>query len=131
MVVEQRPALTLGQVKTFTQAIFSGKYAAPEVVAQRMAVCRACEKLRVTPTGVEWCGACGCRVSRKDREITNLAAYEENLPKWGCKHPLRKMGKGWSMGVINQSSVPSRKPEVTDKTHGRFGQLSQGSGQMP
>lgn len=93
--IQQRPVPTLGQVKTFAQAMFSGKFAASDVVAQRMAICRKCDKLRVTPTGVVWCGACGCRVSRKDREITNLAAYEENLPKWGCKHPLRKKGKGW------------------------------------
>ena len=116
--VQARPAPTVAQVKTFAQAIFSGKYAAPEIVAQRMVICRKCDKLRVTPAGVVWCGACGCRVSRKDREITNLAAYEENLPKWGCKHPLRKKGKGWPMTARDQ------KPEGRD-------QLPLASGQLP
>ncbi len=100
-VVEQRSMPTLDQVKTIAQAIFSGKYVEAMLVAQRMDICRKCDKLRVTPAGVAWCGACGCRVSRKDREITNLVAYEENLPKWGCKHPKRKEGKGWPVEANN------------------------------
>jgi hypothetical protein len=108
-VVEQRPVPTLGQVKTLAEAMFTGKFVAPEIVAQRMANCRTCDKLRVTPQGVEWCGVCGCRVSRKDREITNLAAYEENLPKWGCKHPLRKKGKGWGAIGGQLSAISSQQ----------------------
>lgn len=104
-VVQQRPVPTVAQVKNFAMAIFSGKFAVAEIVAQRMATCRQCDKLRVSPAGVEWCGVCGCRVSRKDREITNLAAYEENLPKWGCKHPLRGQGKGWGAISFQLSAV--------------------------
>jgi hypothetical protein len=108
-VVQQRPVPTLSLVKTFAEAMFTGKYVAPEIVAQRMAICRQCVMRRITTAGVDWCGACGCRVSRKDREITNLAAYEENLPKWGCKHPLRKKGKGWGAIGGQLSAISSQQ----------------------
>ena len=112
-VVERRPLPTVGQVKTFAQAMFTAKRVAPEIVEQRIAICRQCDKRRVTPAGVEWCRNCGCKVSRKSKEIMNLAAYEENLPKWGCKHPLRKQGKGWPK-ASPQSSVLS--PQSADSS---------------
>lgn len=96
-VVQERPTTTLRQVKTFAEAVIAGRYVAAEVVAERVAVCQQCDKKRVTRAGVEWCAVCGCKVSRKEKEVTNLAAYVENLPKWGCKHPLRKKGHGWPL----------------------------------
>ncbi len=101
-VVQERSLPTIAQAKTFARAILTGKYVAREVVAQRLEICRRCEKRRITQAGVEWCGMCGCKVGRKDRELDNLAAYEEKLPKWGCKHPLRGEGRGWPLaGVVN------------------------------
>jgi hypothetical protein len=102
-VVQPRPLPGATQIRTFAQAVLTGKYVAPEIVAQRLAICRRCDKRRVTPTGVEWCGICGCKVARKDRQINNLAAYEENLPKWGCKHPHRREGKGWPIPAVIES----------------------------
>jgi hypothetical protein len=112
--MERRPLPTPVQVKTFVQAMFTAKRVAPEIVEQRIAICRQCDKRRVTPQGIEWCRNCNCKVSSKSKEIMNLAAYEENLPKWGCKHPLRKQGKGWG-AISGQRSALSRK--------GRKGQL--------
>lgn len=94
-MVRQRPFPRVAQMKTFAQAVVTGKYVSPEVVAMRLEICRRCEKRRVTPAGVEWCGMCGCKVGNKSRQIDNLAAYEENLPRWGCKHPQRGKGRGW------------------------------------
>ncbi|MCX6908424.1 MAG: hypothetical protein NTY01_10320 [Verrucomicrobia bacterium] len=94
-VVQKRPLPTVAQVKTFAQAILIGKYVPPVMVVKRLEICRRCEKRRVTPVGVEWCGLCGCKVGDKSRQLDNLAAYEENLPRWGCKHPQRGKGKGW------------------------------------
>lgn len=108
--IEERRLPTIGQVKHFALAIFRGEFAPAEVVAQRITICRQCDKLRMTSAGIEWCGVCGCKVSRKDREITNLAAYEENLPKWGCKHPLRKQGKGWP--IAPSAKAEDRRPKV-------------------
>ena len=90
-----RPRKTAQQVKSLGQAIISGKYVAKDVLDERVAICGKCEFLRVAPNGDEWCGICGCKASAEDRKITNLAAYEENLPMWGCKHSKRKTGFGW------------------------------------
>lgn len=106
-VIQERPPPTMGQVKTFAQAILTGKYVVPEVVAVRLEICRRCEKRRVTPTGIEWCGICGCKVGDKSRQLDNLAAYEENLPKWGCKHPLRRQGKGWPLSSLRKHKDPA------------------------
>jgi len=97
VIVQQRPLPRATQIKTFAQAVFIGKYVTPEIVAQRLEICRRCEKRRITPAGVEWCGMCGCKVGDKSRQLDNLAAYEENLPRWGCKHPQRGKGKGWTV----------------------------------
>ncbi len=94
-VVEERPTPTVKRGTTLAAAILTGKYVSTEIVEERMATCRTCDFKRVNNRGVEWCGVCGCKVSATHRELTNLVAYEENLPKWGCKHPKRAEGKGW------------------------------------
>ena len=114
-VTQQRRVPTLKQIKTFAQAVFFGTYASPEVVAQRMAICQRCDMRRVTLGGVEWCGVCGCKVSRKDREIDNVAAYEENLPSWGCKHPLRRQGRGGPMALTASAKAELQHPVVDSK----------------
>jgi len=118
-VVERRPLPTPAQVKTLIEAMFTAKRVAPEIIEQRIAICRECDKRRVTPAGVEWCRNCGCKVSRKSKEIMNLAAYEENLPKWGCKHPQRKQGKGWPVQRSSQGTADG-KPAKDDGGPGGF-----------
>jgi hypothetical protein len=88
------PRPTASQAVSFVQAMVNGRYVDAATVAERIETCRLCEYRRVDPAGQSWCGACGCRLSEQ-RHIRNLAAFEENLPAWGCKHPARGSGKGW------------------------------------
>ena len=94
-IVEKRHLPTPSQVKTFVKAVTTGERVSPEIAKERIETCRTCQFRRVTPEGLEFCGVCGCKVSANDREITNLAAYVENLPHYGCKAPNRKNGNGW------------------------------------
>jgi len=66
-----------------------GRSASPEIVAQRLEICRRCEKRRAGAMGVEWCGVSGAKVNGRELRLENLVAHEENLPRWGCKHPER------------------------------------------
>ena len=93
--VSRRPIPTLRQAATFGKAMVSGKYVSKEILEERAAICGKCKFLRVTPEGVKWCGICGCKTSSEERKINNLAAYEENLPHWGCKYPNRPKEGGW------------------------------------
>lgn len=98
IVRETRKRPTLTQLAAWAVAATQGRYAAPAVVAEREAVCRACPLLRADDKGT-WCGACGCSISFEAARLKNLAAYEENIeglpghnpawPAWGCKHPQR------------------------------------------
>ena len=94
VVTTSRPEGTFKQAQSFGQAIVTGKYVANEILKERVAICGKCEFLRIDPNGHEWCAVCGCKTSSEDRKINNLAAYEENLPKWGCKYPKRHYGIG-------------------------------------
>ena len=133
-VVERRPLPTPAQVKTLIEAMFTAKRVAPEIIEQRIAICRQCDKRRVTPQGVEWCRNCGCRVSSKSKEIMNLAAYEENLPKWGCKHPQRKQGKGWKEeGRVKKEEGNGGSGQTaggSGQTTGGFSQTTGSAGQL-
>ncbi len=93
---QERRAPTVGQAAAFIEAALTGRYISAEIARERQQTCAGCEFKRVNAEGTGWCGVCGCKVSAREREITNLAAYEENLPKWGCKHPGRAEGKGWN-----------------------------------
>jgi hypothetical protein len=84
---------SLEQVKTLAQAIFTGNKVPDHVIEARLEVCRGCQFLR--KDNHAFCGICKCRVSNPKTRLINLAAYEENLPKWGCKHPARRYGAGW------------------------------------
>jgi len=94
-VLMKQPPISFKKVKSFVQAVFTGKYVSAEIVAERSVICSACEYLRTDPNGLQWCGVCGCKTSAENRKINNLASYEENLPEWGCKHKDRALGKGW------------------------------------
>lgn len=81
---------------TLAKAMATGKYVSDEERDARVAVCRTCEYYNGSN-----CKICGCHTGIKIRiaKILDLAAYEENLPSWGCKHPQRKDGKGWKLSL--------------------------------
>lgn len=68
----------------------------PDIIAKdRLETCNKCEYKKIDKFKHPFCGLCGCNVSNDKSRILNLAKYVEKLPRWGCKHPLRKDGKGW------------------------------------
>jgi len=83
-----KPPVTVAQAASFVQAMLTSPRVTADVVTARLATCIACEHRRIpadrTPP---YCDMCGCKVSSQGWQITNLASYQENLPKWGCKHP--------------------------------------------
>ena len=90
-----RPVPTLRQALSFAQAAITGTYVSEAVRLQRQAICARCPYQRTDKAGDPWCSICGCSVGDR-RQIRNLAAYEERLPQWGCKHPNRAKGDGWA-----------------------------------
>jgi hypothetical protein len=84
----------VSKATSLAQAVITGKYVSKEVREERQAICHTC-RYRSLKDGVACCSVCGCKVSSDARTLVNLTAYEENLPKWGCKHPNRKNGEGW------------------------------------
>lgn len=82
---------------TFFEAQVTGKRVSLEIVNERVATCQQCQHRKVSPKGTPFCGmGCGCPTEPKNSAILkSLVEIEENLPKWGCKHPLRRRGKGW------------------------------------
>ena len=93
-----RPPITAGNVLTAAQAILTAKRVNLDVLQARIAACDSCDQQKTDASGAAFCGMCGCSLSGDSRKVVNLAAYEENLPKWGCKHPDRASGKGWAIG---------------------------------
>ena len=87
------PAATAAKAVNLAIAATFGAYVSDEIRAEREAICRECEMMAVDKAGEPRCTLCGCGVS--GRRIINLAAYEERLPRWGCKHPARGHGIGW------------------------------------
>lgn len=83
---------TIKQVKTFAKALFTGKKVSLEVMQKRLEICDTCKYQKINDKNEKWCGKCGCKTSANTRLLQNLAAYEENLPQWGCKHEL---GSRW------------------------------------
>jgi hypothetical protein len=61
-----------------------------EIFEERKAICMQCPHRRD-----DACGICGCKVIHTRMFIKNLAQVDEQLPRWGCKHPERSSGKGW------------------------------------
>jgi hypothetical protein len=85
------------KLSSFAKAALFGKYTSLEIVNERIEICRECDNFKpFDETKIEGaCIRCGCKVSKEEKSIRNLAAYEENLPEWGCKHKQRSLGKGW------------------------------------
>jgi hypothetical protein len=92
MVVEamgKRPPITAAKVASFVEAMLTAPRVSKEVEAQRLAICEKCDKRKLDKNGEPFCGLCGCSVAKDGWKLMHLTHYEENLPKWGCKHPLR------------------------------------------
>ncbi|MCX6901689.1 MAG: hypothetical protein NT105_23670 [Verrucomicrobia bacterium] len=89
----------IGMAASFTQAWLTARHVPADVRQAREAVCAVCE-YRLTLNGNVSCVLCGCRVNGGG-SIRNLSGYEENLPRWGCKHPARSQGKGWPLHHSN------------------------------
>ncbi|MBE7466771.1 MAG: hypothetical protein HS116_25150 [Planctomycetes bacterium] len=93
-IVEARGLPTPAQVATAARAMITGTLVSEEVMLERTAICNQCPLLRQDSDGAHYCGACGCNIKREVKRGLNMAAYEENLPHWGCKFPGRAAGKG-------------------------------------
>lgn len=75
--IDSKSPSTLDQVAIFLEAMIKHKLVSAKEVAERQTACKTCvynEK--------EHCTLCSCLIIR-------LSQHEENLPKWGCKHPER------------------------------------------
>lgn len=89
----KRPDITPSKVASFVEAMLTAPRVSNEVEQTRLLVCSTCSMRKVPTNGTApYCGMCGCKVSSEGWRITNLASYEESIPKWGCKHPFR----GWT-----------------------------------
>jgi hypothetical protein len=116
----QRPKPTLSMIAAWAVAAAAGEWATSAEVAEREAICGACDKIkRDEKTGEIFCGKCGCGVMGPEKSIRNLSAYKENipghpdyrpsLPSWGCKHPQRGLSKpdgsgkyGWALPILSK-----------------------------
>ncbi len=103
--VEAKPPATAKKVLSFAQAVLTANRVSLDVLNRRMNTCLSCDFVRFdADSSGTWCVLCGCAMSRSEKAVKNLAAYEENLPTqpgynqllatWGCKHPERPK-KGW------------------------------------
>ena len=114
--LQRRPKPTLKQAASFAKAVVSGKYVRQSLVVLREGICTVCEHHQEDEKGM-WCGRCGCGISRDQKRLKNLAAYEEvlNGVTWpppnggnGCKHPQRgEAGKGWPIDCRHWSASGS------------------------
>lgn len=88
--VADRPTPSARQVVSFLTAFLTSPRVERRVELKRLAACAQCDHLRrASDSRLDWCGLCGCKVSLEGFRLANLAAYAENLPHWGCKHPQR------------------------------------------
>ena len=83
------------EVASFLQALTTGTLISKEIQDERIATCMECRHLRRDRFKHHFCGICRCQVASKISNVLNVTAYEEDLPRWGCKHPRRKSGSGW------------------------------------
>ena len=107
---QRSPPVTAKNVASFLEAMLLSPRVSPEVEAQRLAICEKCDKRKTPALGEPFCGMCGCQVSREGWRVRDLTHYEENLPKWGCKHPLRSYKHkitnqeyGWPLPKLDKS----------------------------
>jgi hypothetical protein len=96
VIPEEGRNLTAAGVWNASVAMLTGKKVSEEVVQERMAICSVCEHVRSLPSmGGLYCGLCSCNLSADMKAIINMAALEEELPAFGCKHEKRAEGRGW------------------------------------
>lgn len=75
------------------EAMLFGERVPENVRKLREEICASCEFGKYDGQ-LSYCNICGCNTKGKNLAIT---VYKENLPKYGCKHPQRKEGKGWPL----------------------------------
>lgn len=74
---------------------FAGLFVNAETAAARVAICATCEHSALSPNQTRLCKVCSvCK--GPGQSVDRLARYVEHLPFYGCKHPQRKGGKGWT-----------------------------------
>lgn len=93
--MDVRRRLSMMQATAAAQAIIFGTRVSDAIASERQEICQACPYIRTDKSDQRYCGICGCNISRPNNRLLNLVVYEEKLPKWGCKHPLRSKGHGW------------------------------------
>lgn len=90
----KKPKPTLKKIKTLFQAMLQARKVPIFTRQKRAAKCTGCDLIRKDPTTKKlFCSVCGCASGGGTNKIVNLTVYEENLPKWGCKHPKRGQPK--------------------------------------
>lgn len=109
--VEPAPKSLIEKVSSFARALAAGKYVDDETRTERERICAACDKAKRAADGSLACSICGCGVSSEYRKVMRLTAYEELRDEagrliYGCRHPERAAGKGWSLPVVQPSSDP-------------------------
>jgi len=90
------------------KAILTGENVPPEVLEQRLAICRGCDLVRVkmnhrTKEEMVSCGVCGCKL-KGDRSLVNLARYVET-DEYGCKHPS---GSRWAAAGLSNAKAEEK-----------------------
>lgn len=100
-MADKRPQLTTEMIQDYFKAAFCSNKVSEEVFQDRQQICRSCDKKKTDRFKIDFCGMCGCSVANTRFKIINLCAYEEEwdngklVSRHGCKHPMRKYGKGW------------------------------------
>lgn len=103
------------QFKSLSKAIVTGVKVDEKTAERRISICKVCHYGRINDEGRGYCGYCGCKARKDAKTVWNLAAYEEHLPDWGCKHPRRLEGKGWPLDDATRKYLMERR----EKRNGR------------
>jgi len=88
MEIEERN-LTFANALEALKVIVTRPKVSLEIFKERIETCDSCNRLKQTPQGQTYCGVCKCNITKNQKDILNLAAYKEKLPKHGCLHPFR------------------------------------------
>lgn len=67
-----------------------------DIQSRRIAACAVCDH-RLEKGGVTVCDITEAKVSGRGMISTDMTLYQEHLPDWGCRHPLRGKGGGWPL----------------------------------
>lgn len=96
-----------GSNQAFLWAMVEGGPVSPQTMASRVRVCGSCSYAEERG-GTTICGLAGLKVGGTGLRWTDLTAYQERLPDWGCQHPQRSLGHGWPIHMTNQAIPAGR-----------------------